>query len=146
MKPPEQVRLELVRQWLGKAEEDFAVAQHLVAGQVPFYGAVGFHAQQAAEKFMKTLLVRFQVEFPKTHDLDQLIDLVAGIDNDLAGSLRKAASLTQYAVEVRYPSESPQLTADEAKNAVQLAAHVRETVLTRLKNYLQGGGKEPKAP
>ena len=146
MKPPEQVRLELVRQWLGKAEEDFAVAQHLAAAQVLFYGAAGFHAQQAAEKFIKALLVRFQVEFPKTHDLDQLIDLVATIDNGLSDSLRNAASLTPYAVEVRYPSESPQLTLDDAKAAVLLAAHVRKVVLAQLEDYLQSGETEPQTP
>jgi len=146
MKPPEQVRLELVRQWLAKADEDFALAEYLIAGHAPFYGAIGFHAQQAAEKFIKALLVRFQVEFPKTHDLDQLIDLVAAFDSYLADALREASPLTQYSVEVRYPSESPQLTEEEAKNAVLLATHVRDAALGLLKDYLQGDEKEPKEP
>ena len=65
MRPPEEVRRELVRQWLGKAEGDFAVAEHPLAEGTGFLAAAGFHWQQAAEKFLKALLVRHQVDFPK---------------------------------------------------------------------------------
>ncbi|MBI4473523.1 MAG: HEPN domain-containing protein [Acidobacteria bacterium] len=53
MKPPDEVRQELVQKWFTKAEEDLAVANQLLADDVPYYAAIGFHAQQAAEKFIK---------------------------------------------------------------------------------------------
>jgi hypothetical protein len=31
MQPPEEVKRQLVRQWLAKAEQDFGLAEHLVA-------------------------------------------------------------------------------------------------------------------
>jgi len=55
MKLPEEVRAELVREWLARAEEDFAVAGHLVSQSTPYPGAVGFRAQRAAEKFLDCL-------------------------------------------------------------------------------------------
>ncbi|HEX3909178.1 MAG TPA: HEPN domain-containing protein [Solirubrobacteraceae bacterium] len=37
-------------------------------------GAVGFHAQQAVEKALKTAIVLTETELPRTHDLEQLSD------------------------------------------------------------------------
>ena len=136
MKPPEQVRLELVKQWLSKANEDLSVAEYLLTGGPPFPNAAAFHAQQAAEKFTKAVLVRLAVEFPKTHDLEQLVDLVASVNGPLSEALRPAASLNPYSVEVRYPSESPALTQEEAKAATSLATGVRDNVLEFLAEYL----------
>jgi hypothetical protein len=57
MKPPDAIRRELVAQWLARAEEDLGVARHLLAERLPYYTAIGFHAQQAAEKYVKAFLV-----------------------------------------------------------------------------------------
>lgn len=65
----------LVRQWLAKADEDMAVAERLFKEEMPFLNAITFHAQQAAEKYLKAYLVHRQIEFPKTHS----IQFIAGI-------------------------------------------------------------------
>jgi HEPN domain-containing protein len=98
MRAPEEVTRDLVRQWVLKAEEDFGVAKYLVAENTPYLRAVGFHAQQAAEKLLKALLVRHQIEFPKTHNLGELLDLVASVDRHLAESLWDVTALNPYAV------------------------------------------------
>jgi len=136
MKPPDESVYDLVRQWLAKAEEDFGVADHLLSENTPYLSAVGFHAQQSAEKFLKAFLVRHQVDFPKTHDLDEILDLVATVDDALAEPLRCAIALTPYVVHPRYLSDFPTVTAQEAKKAVGLAAKVRDAVLLSLKDYL----------
>ena len=84
MRPPEEVRRDLVRQWLGRAEEDLGVAEHLLKGGAPYLASVAFHAQQAAEKFLKARLVHHQVPFPKTHDLARLLDLLRTVAGPLA--------------------------------------------------------------
>jgi HEPN domain-containing protein len=130
MKPPDQVRRELVGQWLAKAEEDLGLLQHLLSlPGAPFPGAVGFHAQQAAEKFLKAFLVDRQVPFPKTHDIAYLLDLAATVDQALAESLRDAEGLTQLAVEARYPADLVSATPDQARDAALLASRVRDAVL-----------------
>jgi len=140
MRPPEEVRRELVRQWLGKAEGDFAVAEHLLAEGSGFLAAAGFHWQQAGEKFLKALLVRHQVDFPKTHDLEELLDLVATVNPDTARALREASRLTPYGVEIRYPGDLPEIGLVEAREASRQATRVRETVLRLLESYLGGSG------
>jgi HEPN domain-containing protein len=136
MRPPEEVRRELVRQWVQKAEQDFALAEHLLSESAGFLPAAGFHWQQACEKFLKALLVSRQVEFPKTHDLDELLDLVASVEAGPAEDLREASGLTPYGVEIRYPGDSPEMGLDEAREASRLAGRVRDTVLSLLASAL----------
>lgn len=133
MRPPEQIRRELVAQWLERAEEDLAVARHLLTEDLPYYAAIGFHAEQAAEKFIKAFLVARQVEFPKTHDLGRLLDLVATIDASLSADLGGAVGLTDYGVDVRYPGDLPQLTAHDARQAVDDAVLVQARITPHLR-------------
>ena len=132
MKPPDDVRQELVKRWLRKADEDLAVANLLLADDAPYYAAIGFHAQQAAEKFIKAFLVSKQIDFPKTHDLRQLIDIVRSIDSELANGLDASNILSDYGVETRYPGDLPDLSKDEATSASTLAASVRTLIHTAL--------------
>ena len=84
MTPPDRTKQTMVRGWLEKADEDLAVAEYLISSDRPYFGAVGFHTQQAAEKYLKAFLVHHQIEFPKTHDLDKLLDLVAKVAEPMA--------------------------------------------------------------
>lgn len=138
MRPPDEVKRDLVRQWLAKAEEDYSLAAHLVSERSSWLTATGFHCQQAAEKFIKAFLVVHQVEFPKTHDIEELLDLAARVDAILADSLRGASVLTQHAVATRYP-QTPVLTAEDAKKALALAGKVRDEILVALRDYLAQG-------
>jgi len=129
MLPPEEVKRQLVRQWLAKAEQDFGLAEHLVSERSPYLLAVGFHAQQAAEKYVKAFLVHHQCAFPKTHDIAELLDRAATVDKTLAESLRTAVSLNPYAVDERYPGDSPDMTEGDAVEALALARSVRDAIL-----------------
>jgi hypothetical protein len=46
------------------------------------------------------------------------------------------AELTSYGVEVRYPGDIPEITADEAAEAVELAEKVREAILSALRGQI----------
>ena len=52
MRPPEEVKTVLVRQWLGKADQDIKACEALLAADPPFLYPACFHAQQAAEKYL----------------------------------------------------------------------------------------------
>ena len=43
MKPPEQVRRELVQQWIQRAEDDWRLTHRLAADQEPYTEATAFH-------------------------------------------------------------------------------------------------------
>ena len=111
---------DLARQWLRHARADLALASILdddrIAPEI-----LAFHAQQAAEKALKAVLVARQVEFPRTHVIGLLIARCRDAGLTDVDSLLDAATLTRFAVESRYPGESEDLTSGEAEVAAGLA-------------------------
>lgn len=59
--------------------------------------ALCLHAQQAAEKALKGVLIHAGVDPAHTHDIHRLLDEVAALVV-LPREVREAASLTDYAV------------------------------------------------
>jgi HEPN domain-containing protein len=142
MKPPEEVRREFVRQWLHKATEDMKAAKHLLGGDAELTLPTAFHAQQAAEKYLKAVLVWHQVDFPKTHDIGRLLELVGTVDAHLADLVAGAAALTPFGVEFRYPADLPEPTRKEARAAVAVANRVLQAVFKHLpREFGSGGGR-----
>jgi HEPN domain-containing protein len=132
MRPADQVRRDLIRQWITKAEEDLGAAEILILHKPSYLSAVGFHCQQAAEKFLKALLTLNQIEFPKTHDLGALLDLISPVDTSLAESLNDILLLNPYGVEIRYPGDMQAIDPEDAQNALKLAKRVRDAVMKLL--------------
>ncbi|MCX6634189.1 MAG: HEPN domain-containing protein [Acidobacteria bacterium] len=81
---------------------------------------------------MMALLVLYQVGFPKTHNLGELLDLVSTVEPVLAGDLRGVTALNPYGVEYRYPGDFPELTEEDSRSAFGLAEKVREVVMPTL--------------
>ncbi len=54
------------------------------------------------------------------------------MDKELAESLKSIIALTPYGVELRYPGDRPEVTEDEARQTVELAAAVRDAVKKKL--------------
>ncbi|MBI5528810.1 MAG: HEPN domain-containing protein [Deltaproteobacteria bacterium] len=132
MKPREEMIRDLVRQWFAKADLDMGLAEHIVGEATLFIAATGFHCQQAAEKYLKAFLVHHQLEFPKTHDLGDLLDLVERVDVGLAAELKSITFLNPYGVDFRYPSDLPSMTVEEAHRALELARKVQTAVQSRI--------------
>jgi len=63
MRTPEQVKWDFVQQWLDRARKDLAAGDVLLKEGFEDYENVGFHAQQAAEKFIKAFLVHHKLNF-----------------------------------------------------------------------------------
>lgn len=129
MRRPEDVRKEIVRQWLAKAELDIKAADTLLSADNPLLYPSCFHSQQAAEKYIKAFLTWHQVEFPKTHVFGELLDLVGRVDKALAASLSGVTALNPYGVEVRYPGNTPEPTRGQTEDALRLARAVRDAIL-----------------
>lgn len=99
--------------------------------------AIAFHSQQAAEKLLKGLLTMHQVNFPKTHNLGEPLDLVATIDTALAVTLREITALNPYGVEYRYPGHFPELAQGDAESALRLAEKTRAVVMPMISEALE---------
>lgn len=89
--------------WVRKAEEDVQAARALAAQKPLLRDIVCFHCQQAVEKYLKALLQELSVSFPKTHDLELILDLLVPHDPTLRRLRRRVDALTSFAVEYRYP-------------------------------------------
>lgn len=84
-----------------KARGDrYAAQTGFSAGVAP--EIIGFHLQQAAEKWLKALLASLNEEYPKTHDLIRLLDLVVVHWPNLDRFREPLRPLGLYAVELRY--------------------------------------------
>lgn len=108
MSDPDPVVREALR-WLRFSKEDLNVAQRLLTGCPPTPRHVCWLSQQAAEKALKAALVLDGIEFPFTHDLDALRNLLP--DGWSARAKHPdLAELTEWSVEMRYPGEWPEAT------------------------------------
>jgi HEPN domain-containing protein len=67
-------RADHAKGWLLKGDSDLNTARQTIAGDGP-YDTACFHAQQAAEKFLKALIAYADAAIPRTHDLDELTRL-----------------------------------------------------------------------
>lgn len=135
---PAQVVWDFVQAWLAKADGDLHAARALLASPAEDHFAAAFHAQQAAEKYLKAFLVRHQIPFPKTHDVGRLLELCAQADLNLSRELGEVDTLTPYGVEYRYPVDAA-VSEEEAGEAIRLATSVRDTVKECLRGYLEVG-------
>ncbi|MCU0503255.1 MAG: HEPN domain-containing protein [Anaerolineae bacterium] len=127
----DEVVQKLVAEWVRRAHADMTVATFVdddrLAPEI-----IAFHAQQAAEKMLKALLVLRQVDFPRTHSIGALLALCGEAGFLGAQEFAEASSLTRYAVAARYPSEEEPVSRQEAKDAVTLAAQVFVWTFTQL--------------
>jgi HEPN domain-containing protein len=112
----------LTREWIRKAEGDFATAQReLRARKSPNNDSACFHAQQCVEKYFKARLQESAITFPHTHDLETLLKLALGVEPLWVGLSTSAKRLTQHAVKTRYPGSS--VTRAQA-NSDTIAIHI----------------------
>jgi len=123
---------EQVKNWIIKAMEDFTIAKHELTfpdeNEIST-GPVCFHCQQVVEKLLKSYLVSKNIDFGKTHDLEGLIRLCSEQDNEFKGL--DVRSLTDYAVEVRYPEEFYIPSVEEAKECFEIAAKVKDFIFQK---------------
>jgi HEPN domain-containing protein len=89
---------------VAKAEEDFGVLERECrARKKPAYSAIGFHAQQCAEKYLKARLCEAGREIAKIHDLTVLLDRALALEPEWELFRADLRFLTDFAVSYRYP-------------------------------------------
>ncbi len=124
MTPPDRSGPPRHFEWLDHASSDLAIGQ-LALGRVGVrQEMVCFHAQQAAEKAMKAVLVARKIPFPFTHDLDLLVARLTQAGIPLTDALADAGRLTPYAVEARYPGVFGAVSRDAAAAALNVATAI----------------------
>lgn len=131
--PTNDKTMVVVKEWMAKAENDLKSAAHLLKMKDCPVDNVCFNAQQCVEKYLKALLITQGKEFPKTHDLGELMALLPkrlrpSLDNE------EQDKLTDYATVTRYPGDYESISLVEARQAVKIARRVRREVRKLLAN------------
>jgi HEPN domain-containing protein len=125
---------EIVRDWLTRASQDLRAARVLAAQEEPLLDAAIYHCQQAGEKAVKAWLQANDAPFPKTHDIEDLVERAAKINGDFGKLAHGAAVLTPYASAFRYPGgyDEPMPTREEFDEALRYAQEIYDFVLSLL--------------
>jgi HEPN domain-containing protein len=132
MKPLDPDIESLLRQWIEKAEADLEAAEQLapsVAGSIRLREIVGFHCQQTVEKYLKALLTFYQIEFPKTHEIERLLALVSGANRAAADALSGAKWLGPFGVDARYPGDAAEMLPGDEARAIEIARLAKRVAL-----------------
>lgn len=126
MSPPDKERLPVSpEEWVTHARSDLTLAQIGRDNSMVLNEQICFHApQQAAEKALKAVLLFYKVDFPLTHDLEELVDILDRNGIPLPKEILDVGILTPYAVESRYPGYWDEITEHEVDNALQLAEKI----------------------
>lgn len=104
-----------------------------MASSVPY--SICFHAQQAAEKYLKAFLAFHGQSIPKSHDVAELIRRCVAIDPSFAQLMEQAGALQLFGVEIRYsPSK------EEADQKCSEAWSAMTAIQEKLKGILPEGG------
>ncbi len=109
--------------WLTRAYSNLRLAEK-GRGKDVMLEDLCFNAQQAAEKALKAACLFKGLDFPKTHSLVRLMDILESSGIAIPETVKSADILTQYAVQARYPGPVEEVTMEEYKEAVALASKV----------------------
>ena len=117
----------ITAEWVAKAEGDFLVAAQIMRRRKQrVLDAACFHSQQTVEKYFKARLCEAGSAFPKTHDLVALLHLLLPLEPLWKPFLPAVQTLTDYAVDFRYPGDSATLA--EARQCLKDCKAIRREV------------------
>ena len=122
MKPPERFPPDDPREWLNRARSNLALAKNRVPDV--YLEDLCFEAQQAAEKAIKAVMISRNIDFPYVHNLALLLLILEEGGETFPNTIRRAARLTPYAVDTRYPGIEQPVSEQGYQEAVAIAEAV----------------------
>ncbi|MFP3090424.1 HEPN domain-containing protein [Treponema sp. TIM-1] len=105
--------------WLDRAKSSLLISKTRTDENV-FYEDLCFQAQQAVEKSLKGLLIFYNVDPEKTHNLVSLIKELSKYI-ELPKEIDETVILNDYAIQTRYPGDYTPVEEEEYNNAIMLA-------------------------
>ena len=115
---------DLAIQWLKRAKSNLLRAgQERVSDELLFEDLV-YDCQQCVEKSLKAICINNNIEFPMTHNISRLFNLLKGNGVELIENADDALILTDYAVQTRYPGIYSPVGEDEYNEAYKIATEI----------------------
>jgi len=120
--------VEIIREWLHRAESDLEEATFLLEHSRPLYD-VAFFVHQAVEKYLKAYLIKQGWELEKIHDLVKLAKVCTQNDHTFKQFIPELRKITRFYFESRYPvGYYVEYSNSEITKALQVAKNVAATV------------------
>jgi HEPN domain-containing protein len=110
------------REWINRANSSLVIAKK--ESDDVYLEDLCYQAQQAVEKAIKALLVKYDVKFPYIHDIAKLLVLLSEAGLDIPEYIRESERLTPYASITRYPSVSPPVEKEDYYKFIEIAERV----------------------
>jgi len=119
--------------WFDRAKSSLAISKNKIDDDI-FYEDLCFQAQQAVEKALKGLLVFYNVDPERTHNL---VSLIKELSKHLyiPIEINETVILNDYAVQTRYPGDYTPIDEEEYKNAVMIAEKCVQWIEEKIKGY-----------
>ncbi|MDE3000128.1 MAG: HEPN domain-containing protein [Gemmatimonadota bacterium] len=121
MSPPERFPADDPREWMNRARSNLAMAKNRIPDA--YLEDLCFHAQQAAEKAIKAVMIKRGIDFPYVHDLARLLSVLKESDETIPDFVGQARKLTRFATATRYPVDQT-VTEQQFQEATSLAEAV----------------------
>lgn len=119
--PPNEMAQLLLRK---PAQDEFTIRKLVDDPESPDE-IIGFHAQQAVEKYFKAVLATKSIPYRETHNLAELIDVMRDHGILLPPEMEDVRALTPFAAELRYDEFLPD--SDSAFDRISALRHVDRT-------------------
>ncbi|MBN8718305.1 HEPN domain-containing protein [Hydrobacter penzbergensis] len=119
-----------LNQWIEKAEHDLIAAQLIIEHQPMILDVACFHCQQAVEKYLKAFLIFKKEEFPRTHNLDLLIQSCSV--HQEAFTVIDLKNLEDFAVRGRYPHDFLRPELEETQFFYKITLEIKDLVIKEL--------------
>jgi HEPN domain-containing protein len=117
--------IEEIKEWIEKADHDLGSAKIIFLHLPEYFDTIAFHCQQAVEKYLKAMLLYYQIEFFRSHDLVYLLELLSRKIDIEESRFKKAFTLNNFGVQIRYPNKIIKLTKEELETAIVTAEEFR---------------------
>jgi HEPN domain-containing protein len=124
---------ELIQAWIDKADHDLDAAKLIYLHIPKHFDTISFHCQEADEKYLKALLINYNIEFQKSHNLMYLLDLLSCRIEIKEETYNNAILLNGFSVGIRYPDKQIFLTKEELDTSIQIAQDFRLLVQKYIK-------------
>ena len=99
---PRREQADLAALYSRKASADATAARKFADSPEISDEIIGFHAQQAVEKWLKAVMAKLGLQQQRTHDIDQLCRVLEEQGVELPAPRLRLAELTDFAVPLRY--------------------------------------------
>ena len=121
-----------IKEWLVFADEDYFLAGDLIKNDNKYPRSICFHCQQAAEKYLKAYIIHLDLAMIKTHSLSIITQQLKQVDVTIERLEETAASLSEYAVTVRYPDDFEKISEEEAVKAFEQTTEIKKFIALKL--------------